>query len=198
MPAFMFPPLSRHWLPALCLCTAALLSGCGSAPTLPNVPTANASKTFAAAEKSDKIEFPDREALAAFEAAVDPVYRLGAGDHVSVQVWGRPEVSGKMVLGPDGRITLPLAGPVRLADATREEAAAKVRQSFASFYRQPAVTLSVDQYTANKVTVLGRVQNPGAITFENPPTLLEALSRAGSLPVIDKQATLTRCAIFRG
>jgi polysaccharide export outer membrane protein len=103
-----------------------------------------------------------------------------------------------MVLGPDGRVTLPLAGSLRLADTTREEAAARVKQSFTQFYRQPAVTLSVDQYTANKVTVLGRVQNPGAITFENPPTLLEALARAGSLPVIDKQATLTRCAVFRG
>lgn len=28
--------------------------------------------------------------------------------------------------------------------------------------------------------------------------LLDALARGGSLPVLDKQATLTRCAIFRG
>lgn len=189
---------SSRWLQPLGLSLLTLLSACGSAPPLPNVPTANASTTFSAAEKSDKIEFLNRDALAEFEAAVDPVYRLGAGDHISVQVWGRPEVSGKMVLGPDGRVTLPLAGPLRLADTTREEAAARVKQSFTAFYRQPAVTLSVDQYTANKVTVLGRVQNPGAITFESPPTLLEALARAGSLPVIDKQATLTRCAVFRG
>jgi polysaccharide biosynthesis/export protein len=46
--------------------------------------------------------------------------------------------------------------------------------------------------------VLGRVQNPGLLSFEHPPTLLEVLAKAGSLPVIDKQATLTRCAIFRG
>lgn len=190
--------LSGRWHLPVSLCLAALLGACASAPPLPNVPTVNATTTFAPAEKSEKIEFLSREALAEFEAPVDPVYRLGSGDHISVQVWGRPEVSGKLVIGPDGRVTLPLAGPLRLADATREEATLRVKQSFMPYYRQPAVTIAVDQYTANKITVLGRVQNPGSITFESPPTLLEALARAGSLPVIDKQATLTRCAVFRG
>ena len=60
------------------------------------------------------------------------------------------------------------------------------------------VLFGVEQYISNRVTVLGRVQNPGLLSFDHPPTLLEALAKAGSLPVIDKQATLTRCAIFRG
>jgi polysaccharide export outer membrane protein len=174
---------------------ATLFAGCSS---LPNQPTVNADAVFKPAEKSEKIEFLDREALAAFEAPVAPVYRLGEGDHITVQVWGRPELSNKHVIGPDGQITLPLAGPLRIADTTREEAASRVNASFQHFYRKPAVTISVDQYNANRVIVLGRVQNPGAITFDRPPTLLEALARAGSLPVIDKQATLTRCAVFRG
>jgi polysaccharide export outer membrane protein len=36
------------------------------------------------------------------------------------------------------------------------------------------------------------------LSFDNAPTLLEVLAKAGALPVIDKLATLTRCAIFRG
>jgi polysaccharide biosynthesis/export protein len=102
------------------------------------------------------------------------------------------------VVGPDGRITMPLVGPVRLADITREEAARDVRNMLTSYYMRPSVVLRVDQYTTNRVTVLGRVQNPGTIQFEEQPTLLEALARAGSLPVIDKEATLTRAAVFRG
>jgi polysaccharide export outer membrane protein len=183
----------RHLLPTLI--AFVLLAGCN---TLPDQPTANSTSVFKPAEKSEKIEFLDREALAAFEAPVSPVYRLGEGDHISVQVWGRPELSQKHVVGPDGHITLPLAGPLRIAETTREEAAGRVTESFQRYYRKPAVTIAVDQYTANRVVVLGRVQNPGSITFDRPPTLLEALARAGSLPVIDKQATLTRCAVFRG
>jgi len=183
-------------LAALILATAGLLGGCSA--TLPQGTTANANLIFEPADKSENIDYLDPEALALFEAPIDPVYRLGAGDQLTIEVWGRPEVSGSHVLGPDGRITMPLVGPVRLADITREEAARDVHDMLASYYLRPSVVLRVDQYTANRVTVLGRVQSPGTIQFEEQPTLLEALARAGSLPVIDKEATLTRAAVFRG
>jgi len=172
------------------------LSGCSASLT----PSAISSNTlvFEPADKSESIIYLDPQALALFEAPIDPVYRLGAGDRLTVEVWGRPEVSGSHVVGPDGRISMPLVGPVRLADITREEAARDVHNMLANYYVQPSVVLRVDQYTANRVTVLGRVQNPGTIQFDEQPTLLEALAKAGSLPVIDKEATLTRVAIFRG
>jgi len=88
--------------------------------------------------------------------------------------------------------------PVQLPVLTREEAAGRVRASLERFYTDPSVQFSVEQYVSNRITVLGRVQNPGLLSFDHPPTLLETLAKAGSLPVIDKQATLTRCAIFRG
>jgi polysaccharide biosynthesis/export protein len=176
------------------LLSAGLLQGCTSAPAgLP----ANAD-LFAPADKSEKTVYQDLEALALFEAPVDPVYRLGAGDQISVDVWGRPEVSGAHVIGPDGVITLPLIGPLTLADTTREEAASDISRSLSRYYNRPAVTLRVDQYTSNRVTVLGRVENPGSLSFDHQITLLEVLAHAGALPVIDKQATLTRCAVFRG
>jgi polysaccharide export outer membrane protein len=40
------------------------------------------------------------------------------------------------------------------------------------------------------------VSNAGALPFDNPPTLLEALTRAGSLGA--ERTALTRCAVFRG
>jgi polysaccharide export outer membrane protein len=41
------------------------------------------------------------------------------------------------------------------------------------------VTVSVDKYSSNRVRVLGYVQHPGEITFEETPTLLDAIGRAG-------------------
>ncbi len=178
------------------LAATGLLAGCGS--TLLRETTPNASAVFEPADKSENIDYLDTEALALFEAPIAPVYRLGAGDRLTVEVWGRPEVSGSHVVGPDGHITMPLVGPVRVADTTREDAARDVRDRLTSYYLRPSVVLRIDQYTANRVTVLGRVQNPGTILFEDQPTLLQALAKAGPLPVIDKQATLTRAAIFRG
>lgn len=179
----------------LALALAALGSGCAT-----REPTAAAARVpaFKPVEKSDHVVFPSAEELAALEAPVDPVFRLGSGDVLSLQVWGRPELSGRHTVGPDGVITVPVAGPLKVGSFTREEAARSVRTSLERFYTDPSVQFSVEQYVSNRVTVLGRVQNPGLLSFEHPPTLLEVLAKAGSLPVIDKQATLTRCAIFRG
>ncbi len=188
--------LAAPVLLALLVLLCALLSACQS--TMPTVPSAGADKVFRAAEKSDRIVFPDAAELARLDAPQDAEQRLGEGDTLNVSVWGRTELSGRYLVGPDGRITLPLAGSIRVADATREEAAARIGAGLQRFYQAPAVTVGVEQYASNRVTVLGRVQNPGTLQFEHTPTVLEALARAGSLPVIDKQATLTRCAIFRG
>jgi polysaccharide biosynthesis/export protein len=153
---------------------------------------------FKPAEKSDHVVFPSAAELAELEGPVDPVFRLGSGDVLSVQVWGRPELSGRHTVGPDGVISVPVAGPLSVAQLSREEAAHRVRSSLMRYYEEPHVLFSVEQYVSNRVTVLGRVQNPGLLSFDHPPTLLETLAKAGALPVIDKQATLTRCAIFRG
>ena len=177
------------------LAVALVLAGCGT-NRMPLDPRNGAE--FKPAEKSDKVSFPDPAALAEFEAAADPVYLLGEGDHINIQVWGRTELSAKHILGPDGRISLPLTGSLRLSALTRDEAAENVRKALLRFYSAPSVSLGVEQYMSNRVTVLGRVQNPGALNFDKTPTMLEVLARAGALPVIDKQATLTRAAVFRG
>lgn len=171
----------------------AWVAGCASPP-----PSASRVPAFKPVEKSDHVVFPSAADLALLEADVDPVLRLGAGDVLSLQVWGRPELSGRHTVGPDGVISVPMAGPTRVAALTREEAAQRVQQGLGRWYLEPSVLFTVEQYTSNRVTVLGRVQNPGLLAFDHPPTLLETLAKAGSLPVIDKQATLTRCAIFRG
>lgn len=172
------------------------LAGCQSA--MPTVPTAGADAVFKPAEKADHIQFADASALAALNAPTTPLQLLGKGDVLNINVWQRPELTGKQVVGPDGVVTLPLIGSVKVAGSTREGAASAIRDKLRHYYVSPSVTVAVDEYTSNRVTVLGRVQNPGVQRFEETPTVLEVLARAGALPVIDKQATLTRCAIFRG
>jgi len=147
--------------------------------------------------------FTSAELLAQFEAPVEESYLLGAGDQISLDVWGRPELSGKHIVGPDGRIALPLLGAVEVAGLDNVEAAAAVRKGYVGgeFYLDIAATVRVDKFTSNRVYLLGRVAHPGVIDFDTAPTLLEALTRAGSLPIggvgADK-AGLARCAIFRG
>ena len=139
------------------------------------------------------------DTLRRFEPAADEEYRLGKGDEISVDFPGRADLSAKLVVGPDGRITLPLAGDVVMAGRTRGEAAKAIDDALANYYTNLAAQVTVTKYTSNKVLVLGAVEKPGEITFDGTPTLLEALSRGGLETGPNKAARIPeRCAIYRG
>jgi polysaccharide export outer membrane protein len=134
-----------------------------------------------------------------FEPAADEEYRLGKGDEITVDFAGRPDLMAKLVVGPDGRISLPLAGELTLAGLTRAEAAKVIDNALATYYTNLAAQVTVTKYTANKVLVLGAVEHPGVVTFDGVPTLLEALSRSGLETGPNKASQIPeRCAIYRG
>jgi len=145
--------------------------------------------------------FTSAEILKSFDSPPDESYRLGDGDEISIDVWARPELTGKHQVGPDGRITMPLVGSMVIKDMTREEAAKAIASAYTNIYTNLSVSLRVDRYTSNRIYILGRVATPGLVHFDGSMTLLEAITRAGSLPVGgvgSEKAALTRCAVFRG
>jgi polysaccharide export outer membrane protein len=191
----------RPWLRLLAVPAAALLiSGCSNlSQTLRDhdvSPPARAG--LKPVQRAETAPLLSKEDLALLEESVNPVYRIGSGDVVRLDVYGRPEVSGKHVVGPDGRITVPLVGDVAIGDLTREAAVQALAARLQAYYSRPQTTLAVEDYASNQVTVLGRVERAGAQKFTHPPTLAEVLANAGAMPILDKQATLTRCAIMRG
>src|SRR4051812_38107629 len=87
---------------------AALIAGLAGCEVYPDVPEGSfplppPAQTFTASE-----------ALKSFEADPAEAYRLGEGDAVSIQVWDRPDLSGPQTVGPDGAITIPVAGTISL------------------------------------------------------------------------------------
>lgn len=180
----------------LLILLALTLSGCASRPS-PEQATAMRAM-FQPVGKANEAPFLTPAELALLEESEDPVYLLGAGDVLRVDVYGRPEVSGRQVIGPDGIVTLPIVGDVHLRDLTRVEAQARLAERLGRYYTAPIVTLAVEEYVSNQVTVIGRVERAGMQNFPHPPTLAEVLANAGAMPILDKQATLTRCAILRG
>jgi polysaccharide export outer membrane protein len=139
------------------------------------------------------------EALRDFEPSADEEYRLGRGDEITVDFAGRPDLQAKLVVGPDGRITLPLAGDLAVDGLTRTEASHAIATALSSYYNNLTAQVTVTKYTANRVLVLGAVTKPGEVTFDGAPTLLEALTRSGLSTGDNKPAEIPeRCAIYRG
>lgn len=140
------------------------------------------------------------EALRKFEPAADEEYQLGRGDEIQIDFSGRPELQTKLVVGPDGRITLPLAGELTLAGSSRNEAAKKIETALSQYYANLSALVTVTKYTANRVLVLGAVDHPGPMEFDGVPTLLEAVTRGG-LPLVGplkRPQIPDQCAIYRG
>jgi len=172
-----------------------LMVGCARVPIPDNFVPATTTRQEMTITKSEN--------LAKFQASVADLeenYYLGAGDQITIDVWGYPELSGTHTVGPDGKVTLPLAGNIRLTDLSREKAAQTINTALTSFYTGLSIAVRVDQYASNRVLVIGEVSRPGEILFGmTTPTLLEAISKAGGLREGKAESLpATTCAIFRG
>ena len=119
------------------------------------------------------------QALKDFEPAQGAEYELGPGDALTLDFPGRPELTSKVVVGPDGRITIPIAGSIKVSDLTRSQASKAITDALAPYYKDVTVTINIDRYGSNRVIVLGNVQHPGVLYFDDTPTLLDAIARGG-------------------
>ena len=120
-------------------------------------------------------------AMRQFEPVAGEPYQLGRGDAISIDFPGRIELNSKQTIGPDGKITLPLAGSVSVADQTREQAAETIVAALTPFYSGLTATVGVDKYTSNQVLLLGAVERPGVQSFDRAPTLLEVIAKGGGM-----------------
>jgi polysaccharide biosynthesis/export protein len=158
-----------------------------------------------------QLKLSPTNALQKFEPAANEEYTLGPGDEISLDFPGRPELGGKKVVGPDGRITLSLVGPLNVADKNRGEVAKLVNNALSPYYKDLTVTVNVDKYGSNRVIILGNVRNPGVLYFDETPTLLDVIAKGGLLGnsgtgtaagassgASQHDGIPERCAIYRG
>jgi len=148
-------------------------------------------------------------ALRAFEPPANAPYELGRGDEITVNAIGRDELTGKHVIGPDGQITMPIAGPIEITGMTREDASRAIEKALSVYYSAVSISISIDKYTSNQIVLLGAVEHSGVLTFDRTPTLLEVISRggvpAGGTGVVGQGEAGARpsgipeeCVIYRG
>jgi polysaccharide export outer membrane protein len=164
-------------------------------------------------QSNPKLSLNPSRMLQNFEPSAGEEYTIGPGDQISLEFPGRPELGGPKVVGPDGRITLPLVGAIAVSDKTRSQVATLVVGALSPYYKELSVTVSVDKYGSNRVVVLGNVLHPGVLYFDDTPTLLDVIARAGLLASTQGEPTSghsaasvasardgipQRCAIYRG
>jgi polysaccharide export outer membrane protein len=108
-------------------------------------------------------------------------YVIGARDVLSVSIWQQPDLSGKFSVDTDGTFTFPLIGRVKAAGLSLRTLESDIKRRLADgFFKDPQVTLAVEQYHSQMVHVVGEVRQPGSYPLSGEVRLIEILARAGS------------------
>ena len=108
----------------------------------------------------------------------EPAYRLYPGDEVEVRVPSASELNKTVTVQPDGRVNLPLLGPVMVADRTILQAERVIGAAYASQLLRPQVNLTV-KAAPLKVFVGGEVDKPGVYDMPGDINALQAVIMAG-------------------
>jgi polysaccharide biosynthesis/export protein len=111
-------------------------------------------------------------------------YRIQPGDTVDVTVLEDPDLNRRLLVLPDGRISVPFAGNVAVAGRTIEEVERVIADRLApQFAVRPNVFVAMasvaETAQLQRVYVLGQVGTPGLRELEPGTTLLQAISLAG-------------------
>lgn len=130
-------------------------------------------------------------------------YRIQPGDTLGVSVLEDDSLNRQVLVLPDGRISVPLAGSVPAAGQTLEAVERTIADRLASnFAVRPNVFVSVlslaqaDEAAIDSfpIYVLGRVGSPGMREVRPGTTLLQAVALAGGL---DRFAATRRIQLRR-
>jgi len=139
---------------------------------LPQVPAGTGVPVGRNASSPDKQDSGDASAT-----------KLGPGDLVEVSVFGVPELSTKARVNNDGDVYLPLIDYVHVGELSIEEAQKVVEKRLdnGGFVRNPHVTIFVNEYASQNVTLLGEVGRPGLYPMIGDRRLFDLFSVAGGL-----------------
>jgi len=108
-------------------------------------------------------------------------YQIGPQDVLTIQVFDQADLGGKYTVETDGTFSFPLIGRVRAGGMTLRAFEGELKTKLADgYFRNPQVTVAVEQYRSQRVFVMGEVRAPGPVPLTGGMTLIEALSRAGS------------------
>jgi polysaccharide export outer membrane protein len=111
-------------------------------------------------------------------------YRITRGDRLSVAVFNEPDLTGgNHRVEARGTINLPLVGDVRIYGLTLSQAAATIESAYRDgrYLREPQVTVTVEEYSARVVTVMGKVKYPGRVNLppEQQWTIKDVITQVG-------------------
>lgn len=141
-------------------------------------------------------------------SAQDPVYRIGSGDKLDINVYGEEGLDDLVVaVDGNGYIQVPYLERMLVAGKTVAEIQTELKAGFSNQFRKPWVVVQVAEHKSRPVYLLGQFNSPGVVYLEGPTNLMQVMSmgqglgdtahlsgarlwRAGEIAAVDLHALL--------
>jgi protein involved in polysaccharide export with SLBB domain len=129
----------------------------------------------------DLFKDPERAQSRTNDLPVPADYTLGAGDQLTVQLFGAQNRTLRLMVGRDGRVNFPELGPIPVAgkkfDAVREDIEARVARQMIG----TQVSVGMGDTRSISVFVVGEANKPGSYTVSGLSTITSALYASGGI-----------------
>lgn len=118
-------------------------------------------------------------------------YVVGPQDVLVVTFWGAKDMSGEVLVRPDGKISLPLINDVRAAGLTPDQLRNSLAVAAARLVKDPNVSVAVKEIRSRWVFVTGEVNKPGSYPLILPTSVIQLIATAGGLKEFADQSHIT-------
>ncbi|MBX9882150.1 MAG: polysaccharide export protein [Sphingomonas sp.] len=111
-------------------------------------------------------------------------YVIGPLDQLNIFVWRNPELSAKVQVRPDGRITTPLINDMPAVGKTPAMLADDMKLALGEYIKDPIVSVIVENFAgtfSQQVRIVGATEKPAAIPYRANMTVLDAMIAVGGL-----------------
>ena len=111
-------------------------------------------------------------------------YIIGPLDQLSIFVWRNPELSAKVQVRPDGRITTPLVSDMPAVGKTPAMLADDMKIALGEYIKEPLVSVIVENFSgtfSQQIRIVGATEKPASIPYRANMTLLDAMIAVGGL-----------------
>lgn len=115
-------------------------------------------------------------------------YLVQAGDVVNVRVLRNESTTGTYTVRPDGYISMPLGGEIKVVGLSTDQVRKRVVERLQKYIEdaKDMISVSLEQVHGIRYSVIGEVNRAGVFESTSYVTLLEALANAGGLTIYAK------------
>ncbi len=102
-------------------------------------------------------------------------YRVGPGDKFLIAIQGIEQITQQVIVDPMGFMFIPRVGAQEVKGKTLSEAILFVKRAINNYYKNVEVYVTLSEYKAMRIAVLGSVAKPSLLTLPGNSRLLDAL-----------------------